>query len=124
MCRLFDYPSHSHIHLDGCIDSFTINNFDFNSKIESTMSVGKTKKTKRRTYKLMLETIPEEREICVDNNDNDIHPEELEKTYTHLEIDLQVLRKYFDMGLCVLCFSLGYMVSTKFHPRPKFSSFL
>jgi len=88
------------------------------------MSVGKRKKTKRRSNKLMLETIPEEKELYVDNNDNNTHPEELEKAYTHLESDLQVLRKSFYMGLCVLCFSLGYMVSTKFHPRPKFSSFL
>lgn len=122
MCRPLDYPSHR--------DLSIITSFDFDGLFpipikENTMQVTKTiKNINRRTNKLKLEDIPEETELHIDNdNDNDTDPE-FEEACSHLEIDLQVLRRSLDMGLCVLCLGLGYIVSTKFRPRPKFSSFL
>ena len=123
MCRSIDYPSHSHINPNGERGPFTITNLDFNElvpKEKNTMLVAKTKNIKHtNNYKLKkLEDIPEETEL-----EDETHPE-LEEACVHLEMDLQVLRKSLDMGLCVLCLGVGYMVSTKFRPRPKFSSLL
>jgi hypothetical protein len=117
MCMSIDYPNEDR-------NSFTITDLDFDELIpirENTMLVTKTKKTK---HKLKLENIPEETELYVDNDNKDTHSDELEEACNHLEMDLQVLRKSLDMGLCVLCLGVGFMVSTKFRPRPKFSSFL
>ncbi|CAI8597833.1 unnamed protein product [Vicia faba] len=129
MYRPVDYPSHSHINTDEVIDPFAITNFNFDrlnpTAIKgNTMLVGRSKKAKHRTDKLKLENIPEETELYVDNRNEDTHAEELEEACIHLEMDLQVLRKSMDVGLCVLCLGLGYMVSTKFRPRQKFSSLL
>ncbi|KAK7282008.1 hypothetical protein RIF29_10468 [Crotalaria pallida] len=79
-----------------------------------------------------LEDIPEDKELLVRNSYNDINiddddgggdvivNQELEEA---LEIDLEVLRRTFDMGIwVVVCLGLGgYMFSrAKFRP-PKFS---
>ncbi|XP_058727728.1 uncharacterized protein LOC131599360 [Vicia villosa] len=129
MCRPVNHPSHSHINADEVIDTFTITSFDIEELDPvtirgNTMLIGKTKKTKHRTNKLKLENILEETELYVDNSNEDIHLEELEEACIHLEMDLEVLRKSIDVGVCVLCLGLGYMVSTKFRPRQKFSSLL
>ncbi|XP_058781720.1 uncharacterized protein LOC131655936 [Vicia villosa] len=130
MCRPVNHPSHSHINTDEVIDPFTITSFDIEGLDPvtirgKTMSVGKMKKTKHRTNKLKLENIPEETELYVDNSNEDTHhPGELEEACIHLEMDLEVLRKSIDVGVCVLCLGLGYMVSTKLRPRQIFSSLL
>ncbi|CAJ2668503.1 unnamed protein product [Trifolium pratense] len=121
MCRSIDYPV-------GDRNPFTITNFDFDELIpikENTILVTKIKKTKHKTNKCMLENIPEETELYADNDNEDTcSEEELEEACNHLEMDLQVLRRSLDMGLCVLCLGVGYIVSTKFRRRPMFSSFL
>lgn len=129
MGRPVNHPSHSHINTDEIIDPFTITSFDIEGLDPvpirgNTMLVGKTKKTKHITNKLKLENIPEETELYVDNSNKDTHVEDLEEACIHLEMDLEVLRKSIDVGVCVLCLGLGYMVSTKFRPRQKFSSLL
>ncbi|CAK8566946.1 unnamed protein product [Lathyrus sativus] len=128
MCRPVNHLSHSCINADEVLDSFALTNFDFDGldavPIGNTLMVGNTKKTKHRTNRLKLENIPEETELYVDNRNEDTHPEELEEACIHLEMDLEVLRKSIDIGVCVLCLGLGYLVSNKFRLRPKFSSLL
>ncbi|CAL5203475.1 unnamed protein product [Lathyrus oleraceus] len=128
MCRPVNYPSHSHTNADEVLDSFTITDFDFDGlhpiPIGNTMMVGNMKKPKHRANRLKLENIPEETELYVDNRNEDTHRKELEEACIHLEMDLEVLRKSIDIGVCVLCLGLGYLVSNKFRLRPRFSSLL
>lgn len=79
------------------------------------------KKHRINKLKLLLEDIPEDKELRIDDDNNDVeyaNPEVEEA----LEMDLEVLRRAFDMGIWVVCLGLGYMFSrANFRPPPTFS---
>ncbi|OIW21860.1 hypothetical protein TanjilG_13729 [Lupinus angustifolius] len=126
MCRSTNYYGYDH----EVIDPFTFTD----SHISLYRHVGfidkvndkETKpmvRNKQGMKNLRLEDIPEDEELfCVDNNSYidddddgwvDVNPEVEEA----LEMDLEVLRRTFDMGIWVVCLGLGYMFSrAKFRP--------
>ncbi|XP_061360334.1 uncharacterized protein LOC133304332 [Gastrolobium bilobum] len=136
MCRSTDYPLNSQDHhntlkLECCKvelpSSFSISEMELKVVLDGHVPTRErvaTPSTRNNKHKVMkLEAIPEETELVHTKGDAN---SELEEACIHLEMDLEVLRRAFDMGIWVLFLGLGYMVSRasitkKFRPSPTFS---